>query len=283
MKKNCIVYGNCQITPIREYLMSSKSFNNIYTMMEVPPVHLCNREKGLEKQYMDLLSHCDLFIYQPVSQVFSPYLSTDYILNELPHTCICISFPVSYFTGYYPQNFSGKIISYSEKESKKLLYADKNIIKLLNEGKSKEEIISILSDDNFYSFHDVKANLDATLQELRSREKILDITLDNFIEQNYKNINLFYTVNHPSYYVTRYLAMKILDKLGLPKNEISHITLHDLYFTGLMEPIYPSVSKHLNLSFINSPNKYFNLNNVPLKFNDYIDKSIDIHMHNEIL
>ena len=182
-----------------------------------------------------------------------------------------------------PSKFQWKDNIVLRERIKKLLYADKNIIKLLNEGKSKEEIISILSDDNFYSFHDVKANLDATLQELRSREKILDITLDNFIEQNYKNINLFYTVNHPSYYVTRYLAMKILDKLGLPKNEISHITLHDLYFTGLMEPIYPSVSKHLNLSFINSPNKYFNLNNVPLKFNDYIDKSIDIHMHNEIL
>ncbi|MDF2054912.1 WcbI family polysaccharide biosynthesis putative acetyltransferase [Priestia megaterium] len=270
MKKICIVYGNCQITPIREYLMSSSSFNSIYTMIEVPPVHLCNRETGLEKQYMDNLSKCDLFIYQPVGETFSYYLSTNYILSKLPDSCICISFPISYFTGYHPQDVRGKIIP----------YADKNIIKLLNEGKSKDEIISILSDDNFYSFQQVKTNLDETLQELKRRDVILDITLDDFIAKNYRKINLFYTVNHPSYYITRYLAIKILNKLGLPEQEISHITLHDLYFIGFMQPIYPSVIKHLNLSFVEPEDKYFNLGHVPMIFSEYIGRYVDIHIDN---
>ncbi|WP_129709822.1 WcbI family polysaccharide biosynthesis putative acetyltransferase [Priestia megaterium] len=268
MKKICIVYGNCQTRPIREYLMSSKSFNAIYTIVNIPPVHLCNRKTGLDQQYLDTLSKCDLFIYQPVSEAFSYLLSSNYILSKLPDKCISIKFPISYFTGYHPQYTGGKNIP----------YADKNIISLLKLGKSKQEIISILSADNFYTFHEVKANLDATLQELKRRDTILDITLDNFVEQNYKDTNLFYTVNHPSYYVTRYLSIKILNKLGISGKEISNIKLQDLYFIGFMQPIYPSVIKHLNLSYLKLEDKCFNLGYTPMTFDKYMDKYIDIHI-----
>ncbi|WP_303982324.1 WcbI family polysaccharide biosynthesis putative acetyltransferase [Niallia circulans] len=270
MKKTCILYGNCQITPIQKYLMSSKSFNALYTIIEIPPVYLINQEKGLEEKHFNSLLNCDLFIYQPIGPAYGYKLSTDYLLSKLPPSCLKLSFPVSYFSGYYPQTIH---ISTDP-------YADKNIINLLKEGKSKEQIISILSDNNFYSAHELKMNLEATLTELQNRDKLLDITMDNYIEKNYRNLNLFYTINHPSYYVTRYLAMKILERLGLPKEEIGQVVLSDIYFLGHMQPIYPSVIEHLNLTFIKPNYKHFNFNHKPLTFGEYIARHIDIHQIN---
>ncbi|WP_280169442.1 WcbI family polysaccharide biosynthesis putative acetyltransferase [Priestia megaterium] len=270
MKKICILYGNCQIIPIIQYLRSSKSFNASYKIIEIPPVYLINQEKGLEENHLNSLTNCDLFIYQIVGQTYGHQLSTDYIISKLPAKCMKLSFPVSYFSGYYPQTIHIPTD----------LYADINIINLLKQGKNKNQIISILSDDNFYSYYEVKTNLEDTLTELQKRDATLDITIDDYVKQNYRNLNLFYTINHPSYYVTRYLSMKILDKLGLPKREISQVTLSDAYFMDRMQPIYPSVKKHLNLIFNKSEDMSFNFNYTPLKFPEYIAKHVDIHIMN---
>ncbi|WP_165351743.1 WcbI family polysaccharide biosynthesis putative acetyltransferase [Priestia megaterium] len=265
MKKRCIVYGNCQTEPIRRYLMASSTFNRIYTMIYVPSIHRCNHRTGLEQQYLDALYDCDLFIYQKISPSYNYYLSSDYMLDRLPNKCTKMSFTNSYFSGYYPQHTNKKLYP----------YADKNIIKLLNEGFNKEDIISILSDDNFYSFDEVKTNLDNTIQELKRRDRELDITLDDYIKQNYKDIQLFYTVNHPSYHIIKYLAMKILHELEISKTEISHIKINDVHFKNHIHPIYPSVIKHLKLNFIKPEDGPFVLNHIPLTFYDYLAKQID--------
>jgi len=87
------------------------------------------------------------------------------VLERLPSKCMEISFANSYFSGYYPQ------------------YMHK---KLLNEGFSKEDIISLLSDDNFYFYNEVRTNLENAIQELKRQDTELDITSDNYIEKNYK-------------------------------------------------------------------------------------------------
>ena len=268
MKKKCIIYGNCQIEPLRQYLMSSSSFSKIYTMVEVPPVHLCDREKGLDETYLEEIYNCDLFIYQKVSQAFGPYLATDYIMSNLPNKCLCISFPVSYFTGYFPQFISGV-----------KPYTDKNVVGLLKEGKTKTEIISILADEEFYTFNDLKKNLDSTLSQLKNRSVGLDITLDNYIEDNFKDAYLFFTVNHPNYQVIRHLAMKILSLLEIPNEEISGV-IHHSHFRRYMLPIYPSVVKQLNLNFFPPEKVFFTLENKDLSFDEYMSLHIDLLKNN---
>ncbi|MDG4656631.1 WcbI family polysaccharide biosynthesis putative acetyltransferase [Ectobacillus antri] len=256
MKKTCIVYGNCQIQPLRQYLISSTIFNRTYEMINIPPVYLCNRETGLDDYYLKKLYNCDLFIYQKVSPAYSYYLSDEYIISKLPKSCILISFSNTYFNGYHPQYVHGKIDP----------YGDKNIIRFLNEGKSKKEIISILSDDNFYSFHDVVTNFHITLDELKRREAELDVTLDDYIEQNYRDIHLFYTINHPNYRISRYLAIKILTKLGMPTQEISQMVIPS-ELSRYMQPIYPSVIKHLNINFVRQEERYYTFDRHFTSFN----------------
>ncbi|MFZ5645032.1 MAG: WcbI family polysaccharide biosynthesis putative acetyltransferase [Bacillota bacterium] len=275
--KKCMVFGNCQISLITRYLLLSKTFSSYYQIIDVPPVFLCD-QKGLNR---DDVKKCNLFIYQKIGDAFGKNLSTDYLLNCLPDTCQTISFTNTYFTGYHPEYVHNEVHRpdprYNPLPNGKFPYGDKNIINLLKEGKSKNEIAEILWDDNFYSYEEVKANLDMTLDDLNKREEDLDVKAADFIRKNYRENRLFYTINHPTYLVTRHVAMGILRKMGLPEWEISAI-VDDPFKGHLHVPYYPSVIKHLQLSFIDKNHRYslyYDLDKTLVTFKEYIYKYVD--------
>ncbi|WP_417897203.1 WcbI family polysaccharide biosynthesis putative acetyltransferase [Bacillus haimaensis] len=261
--KNCIVFGNCHVWLIRKYLSSSKTFNKRYRIIEIPPVHELNMEKGINE---DLLKNCDLFIYQRVKESFGNLLTTNYILSRLPEDCIRISIANPYFIPYFPQ---------FTKSSDQFPYSDKNVISLIEQGFSKEKIISELSDENFYSSNEITKILNDSMTDLRKRESDLDIRMVDFLQQHFRNTHLFCTINHPKHPIIRYMTMNILDKLGIPRTEISSI-VHER-FTDHIHPIYPSVIKHLNLRFTHGRERCYTLGKKPLTFSEYLDRYI-VHL-----
>ncbi|HBV97879.1 MAG: hypothetical protein JL50_07680 [Peptococcaceae bacterium BICA1-7] len=83
-------------------------------------------------------------------------------------------------------------------------------------GRGKKEIIKALADENFYSYAFLKKNLEDSLNELAAREEYLHVKVADFIRNNYRDKYLFYTVNHPGDYVSRYVSRAILKKLLFP-------------------------------------------------------------------
>lgn len=257
--KTCIVYGNCHIWPLRQYLTSSSVFNREYTMIHVPVVHQCDPRVGLP---IEALQRCDLFIYQVVKQSFGPLLSTDYLLSLLPASCIRISFGNAYFLAYYPQ--------FDRDET--FPYGDKNVIRMIRDGWSRDQIMAAITSDEFYSREQVLSVLDSSLAELRRRDKGLDIPITDFIERFYQPFPLFYTFNHPTSYLVRYLAMRMLHLLGMPAVEIGAV-VWEQHLSDHTHPIYPSVAKHLQLRFYHPANRYM-IGNAPHTFDQYIDAYI---------
>lgn len=194
-RKKAVIFGNCQTVFIKEYLRNSKDFNSQYIIYDTsfifdfPP-------SGLDEK---LLLTCDLFIYHEVGPSFGLKLSTDYILSKLSEKCERVIIPNAHFTGYHPQHIYGQE---NKKETKypygRFPYGDQNINRLVNK-KSSEEIVKILCDENYYTYQQVKQNVENSLEELSKREKGLNIRISNYIEEKYKNNYLFYTVNHPSW------------------------------------------------------------------------------------
>ncbi|XEC93409.1 WcbI family polysaccharide biosynthesis putative acetyltransferase [Paenibacillus tarimensis] len=256
-KKNCIVYGTCQVTPIRNHLMSSPTFRSQYNILDIPFVHHIGKNTGLNES---LLANCDLFIYQRVSETYSLILSTDYLIRKLPKHCIKISFSFCYFTGYFPQYVN---------DPNGFVYGDINVARFLSEGRSNQEIISIISDENFYSYHQLTSILENTLYQLRIREVGLDIVVADYIESLFRENRLFYTYNHPTYHLTCYMAKRMLLRLGISPNEISEIR-HETYASDHTHPIYPSVIRHLNLKFVRPGERSFIMNGYPVTFGEYI-------------
>ncbi|WP_426454405.1 WcbI family polysaccharide biosynthesis putative acetyltransferase [Paenibacillus sp. S-38] len=261
-KRKCIVYGNCQTTPLQNYLKSSPTFLSHFTIFEIPQVHHADRLRGLPNSYF---TDCDLFIYQKVGTKFGEKLSTDYLLSLLPRKCIKISFTYCYFTGYFPQFVV---------DPDGFTYGDINVARLLERGTSKQEIQAILADENYYSADFLNSNLANTLYELRRREAGVDIQVADYIEKMFRVERLFYTYNHPRYYLTWYVAQKVLQQLEISPLEIAPI-VSESYASDQTHPIYPSVLKHLNIQFQNPSDYQLFMNGYPVCFGEYMSYYID--------
>lgn len=247
--KNCLLYGNCQIEPLQDLLKSNINFANNYHFIDLDPVHLLTtRNVGdLEAK----IAKTDLFIYQLVSDDYQgiEQFGTNYLCANLPSEAKSIAIPGAYFTGYHPAT-----INLKDGEGNKITepcdYHDVNLLYLFDLGKTVTETIDLIQQADFYQSEYVLNNLDITLNELRRREEDLDISISDFIEQNYRQAKLFHTINHPGVGVLTYLANRILESLelatepNLPQSEV-------LNFTAF--PIYPSVAKALKLDFVTKP------------------------------
>jgi tetratricopeptide (TPR) repeat protein len=283
MKKLCLIYANCQNQLIARYLNRSPFFSQEYTIQRFP-VHVLMQQKATVPD--NVLKEAKLFIYQPVKDIHAEY-SSQFIINKLSNDCQCISFPSLYFKGYFPQYFknpANKVIKANYPHyMKHQMTGDLNVTSLFEQGKNVSEIIEILSDPDFYDREFLLANLHETLGELRRRETESDITIkaSNFIENNYQHHYLFYTQNHPSDLLGLYVANQILKILQFPILE-DKLLLHNRangLLDGVQTPIYPSVIKHLNLTFM-EPEQNYNHRNFATKnmtFTRYISEYVDIH------
>ncbi|ELS03187.1 tetratricopeptide repeat protein [Xenococcus sp. PCC 7305] len=243
--KKCLIYGNCQIKPLREILQSNTNFQNQYQFIELEPVHLLDKSDVADLEAK--IFQTDLFIHQLVSDNYQEIeqFGTNYLRKNLPSSSKVIAIPGAYFTGYHPA-----IISFKNEEGNKSNepcdYHDVNLLYLFDRGKTVNETISLIQQANFYQPQYVINNVINTLNELRRREVELDITISDFIEKNYRRQKLFHTINHPGNTVLNYLANSILKLLDLPPNS-QEFQSEILDFTRF--PIYPSVAQALKLNF----------------------------------
>jgi hypothetical protein len=255
-KKNCIVYGNCQTEFIKLFLRQIPEFDRDYTIKHIE-CHILSIDDIPELE--STIAQTNLFIYQPVSDDYKnvPQLSTNYLKGLLPLNSIAISIPSAYFSGYNFEMFKLKTVN-DVPISKPFPLHDKNIIQLFHEGKSVDETVKAITNENFYSEDFVKQNLESTIAELQKREQDLDIKISGFIVNNYHKARLFHTINHPSAIIIAYEVQQILKilKINVHKKAILQLCNQQVldYFAF---PIYSSVAKHLGLQFNYSPNYAF--------------------------
>jgi hypothetical protein len=201
----------------------------------------------------------DLFIHQPVSDNYKGIyqLSTRYLKSLLKPQSIVISIPSAYFTGYNPE-----MIYLKDKKGDKVdgpfLLHDRNILALYAQGKSVQETLATIQQEDFYQAEQVQRNFDETLSELQLRETSLDVKISDLIKQHYQNSRLFHTINHPGSLVISEVAKSILNRLDIPLDQATlsafcaQEVLDLLYF-----PIYPSIARHLKLKFVSDQNYFF--------------------------
>ena len=84
------------------------------------------------------------------------------------------------------------------------------------------------------------------MNELSKREEICEIKISDYIAENYKSKQLFFTMNHPTLALYYELITRILQYLGNNEIEFEGEILEQ---DGTETPIYPSVKKVLELEF----------------------------------
>ena len=274
MNNICIIYGNCQGRQLEYILNQSNLFTQKYITYYYPNYELINSKIDLDINFINLLKNCKLFIYQPVKKKHGIYSTSKNIDNNiysyLSINCIKISFiyinNIAIDTFLYEtfdsnmNNIDIKLL-YNIEEIKTIntkfyifynYFGFKNIFNLkLNINMNNIDIISLF-DNNLLDFN-FEERWDFSFNILKDNEKITDIKISDFIENNYKNIELFYTNNHPTNYIFLEIANQIFNKINIPKLEYN-INWNNLDIRKMHYDMY-NIS-YYNLNFIEENNNY---------------------------
>ena len=245
-------YGNCQITTMARLAKSSAKLMREYMIFSFGPVqdiHGAEEQDGFDA---GILSCIDIFIYQNVfgKTKIARGLTTDQMVGALKEGAAHVSVPNIYFRGYFPQAGSNRynvVVQGKTNQNGMFPWGDKNIERLAADY-SAEEIAEILSSPDFYSPDFCRKNAEDSLAELSQREGLCDIKISDYIQNNYKEEQLFFGVNHPQWFVVGELMKRVFAKLGM--SEYSDMkTRNQGENDGRECLIYPSVALGLGLKF----------------------------------
>ena len=259
-KKLVLVHGNCHMRIVKGFLNSSLEFRRRFYIYPIPL--LCNNDdKRIEGT---LLDYCDVIILQDVKTdtAFGYEQSMEYLLRTVNKMARTIIFPNVYGLGIFlfPQAIdacrrtqNGYIFKNFPLENG----ADKNGFfpttqtdYLINdmwieEAGDIKETINACNDEKAIDHTFIRGCYEKQIGKLKSRERYWDITVSDYIENNYKDYRLFSDHEHPSNILIRYMTIKLLGLLGIDDTEINNIDCLDSY----ENPIYPCVVKALGLRY----------------------------------
>lgn len=198
--KICI-YANCQGLGIEKFIkIGLYEKCHIFTIL--------NYEKLANKTQLeyDVISDCDLFIYQHLTKSHGVY-STESdvengIINYLKPECCKISVPFVYNSSLWSMFMEGEEV------------INKNVIlELKNEGYSLQDILYMY--DNFQLDFNYDFRSKYCRDILREKEKNCDIKVADFIDEEILNLKLFLTQNHPTSVIFTFMVNQIFDLLDI--------------------------------------------------------------------
>ena len=268
MKSKCLVFGNCQMYIIQE-LLKDTHFNTLYDC-DLFSSHI-NTCEDLDNIYLKLDKY-ELILIQPhYNYRNNSKYNINSIVKHVNKDCKIIIIPSSYFNFYYPY------LTYAYSDDTMLRspsdYHDKNFISLYNVNKKerekenkkdiKEEYKKMLNDKSLMSKDELKKMANGSIAELKRRENAfmtedygveLDykyIVISDFIKDNYKKKLLFYSMNHPTYYLFEYVTNEVLKVLDL------EIYMNTFKFSDPLSNLHPPIYKCVENVVKFNTGKYF--------------------------
>lgn len=265
-KKIALFYGQCILRDIYKCLIQVPAFNKEYAAVFTQTAWIEATVINRLLYYMKDIS--DLYVYTPkVLDLGSIYSLS---LNELPADCEVVSISNLVLSLYWPQ-IDIKLVHvnewylhpyHSERSTDfyHTLYRheDCNIIRMIQEGKTVREVVDTLSSEDFYSEEEVLKNKNLSMKLIGMAENNVDITMQDFIKDNYHKGMLYQNFAHPNKVIIWEYVSRFLSKIGISTHEVEELrrcSPEHIHQAGDV-PIYPSVVKHLKLEFIHEDIQY---------------------------
>lgn len=275
----CLCIGICQLSALVRILQTLPWFTCHFEIIEAV-VFLTSPEE-MENILQNVLPTVDLVISQPVSQsyshgvIYSSRILRDKCLQQgIPHLIVSNC----YFTGYDPLPFQVTDLNGKITPLEGITYFPAQCLQALLNG-NKEQALQNWNS-NIYSGNILDNNLKKTLDELHRRESSVfdedfevDVKIADYIENNFRDIFLFHTYNHP----TNALLKELLQRLLVKIENLFHLKLGN----ALESPLWdieqlgndslvpsPQVFQHFQLKFTKT---YFTLNKKIYTISELLD------------
>ncbi len=255
-----VVIGQCHLDRIRQ-AFGNLSVSERYAVWFFNEREVCVSGDMFDyfkvRECVDILRQADILL-KPSVVTSSRIKDLEYFEECLPKKCRIISFSLPMLESYWPQD-RGKesaIGKYyvTHKNIKIPAYVERDhvIEKYIDEGKTTAEIIKYISDDKFFSREEVINNHQQTLKRGYFQDRLSEVKITDYIEENYNKKRLFYDRGHFGEDVLKVYLTRLLKSLGEPeqRQEIDALDLKK-YFNINEAPIYPSTAQILNLEFAN--------------------------------
>lgn len=258
-RKILTIVGFCQLTAISEIFKKIPSITNEYI------INHYNYILDYELRFSELIESVkfsDVLVYVNI-----PF-QTNYINCEklVSIDTKLFKYPDTTFGGLNP----GRILPQIKKETglKKIVprwaprpfqYVEPVLDKLIDEGRSNEEIFSMIMGEDFFSEKEVKDNFQLSMSVLKKNEKNSDLVISDFIMDNCTKVPLYRDCLHYTNTLYYEVARRIACTLELCKKEdidSEEANNKEIYFDTTEHPIYPSVAKALNIEYATTDHLY---------------------------
>lgn len=236
VKKKYSVYGNCQANPLGNILQTNTEFAENWEFVPFPKPSFELRQGDWE-DIERLLGELDLFITQNVGESHGIFASSN-LANHLKAGGKVVRIPNAYFSGYMPE-----VVYFRAGEphvTKFCDYHDANFLAFFMEDpvNAVQKAVSAATDKSQYTEEFVLKNAQASINELKRREEDCDVIVSDYIEKNWRNDILFYSMNHPKCQVLSHIASNILKLLGQHSFDLKG---NYEYLDSIRLPVYESV------------------------------------------
>lgn len=266
-EKDIILFrGSCVLRDAYVCLKKVKEFSDRYATIYVQDKTSSSKySNGLLMQAAQI---CDIYIYS--HRVTGQDISSKMQQSDLAIGCKTLSVCNQSFSGYWPQadpDISHKnpywihpyVIERDQLFYHNLyMYTDRNINKLIEEGKSTSEIKKILSDCEFYSQKDIDKNLKRAYKAMQIADQFADVKMADFIIDNCRERMVFQNFMHMEKCVVWEYVRRILQALQLDMSECDVLERKSPKYIhhGSDIPVYPSVIEKMGLSWVNENTEY---------------------------
>lgn len=264
-KRLALIYGNCHMWVLTDYLRKNRHFAEEYF-----PYYVSVFEGNISEE---LLVRCDLFISQDIREENTMgcpssdyYKGRGYKFIQIPNIYGFHTFFPQVKEEYRHEMHLGK--NAIELESRKdyeilnirsIIFAlskvDENIDRLYKENALLDDICEYILYGNAYSSEEIISTFQKELNKIKKREEKCDVEISTYIANHYREIQLFYDPSHPTNDLIREYGRQILSILGIKIDESISLMRHldrDEVF------IYGCVKKALDMNFTQSRIRIYN-------------------------
>ncbi len=261
-KKIAVVYGNCHMQGLCEYLQLNYFFKKEYYIS----FHYIGEYKCPDCAELEA---CDILITQDIRKDNGFHMpDADTLCGQVRKDAQKIVLPNLYGCNlFFPQCYApsdNQVRRYLEADAidsgtqdamkaqrirvtvESIGKRDSHIDECCRNGYSVEEIKEHILSGAVWEAEEIRRNFSEQLLQLKEREKKCDIVISDYIEKFYQQIQLFYEPYHPTEAVIAEKGRRILELLQLPQDEEIPMSKS----MGAMEmPIYGCVKEALGLRF----------------------------------
>lgn len=250
---NISIIGNCQARPVATFLAAICPGLSIHPAVVV---HL-ETDDSSEKNFKNF-ENSELIFTQPIMDNHPvKHLRNCELADRFRDKMVI--WPNIFFTGQCPD----VVCIATEKQNRVLgpldTYHQKDILNCWLNETSAADCVKAL-DNQRIDDEAVSLLVDISMKELQSRERNLDVTISDYIAENWLRQRLFYVFNHPSSNLLFEICVRLARFCDL---QTTNTLISDFYpepLNRVIPPTLPAIKKALQFSFpTSSSSKGFEL------------------------